>query len=157
MPPIFCRMPVDTLRFEELSTDDEVRSAFPLMALLRPSLSAATFVDEVRALEADGYRLVAGYDADGRMVTLAGVRPGRSLGRGPHAYVNDLITHPDHRGRGYATALLRHLAAQALANDLPRLYLNSYTNAEPFYDKLGFQALDARPRWIECAALNDGK
>jgi GNAT superfamily N-acetyltransferase len=148
-------MSVDTLRFEELSTDDEIQSAFPLMVLLRPSLSAETFVEEVRAMEGDGYRLVAGYDAEGRMVTLAGVRPGRSLGRGPHAYVNDLVTHPDHRGRGYATALLRYLAAQALANDLPRLYLISFTNAEPFYDKLGFHALDARPRWIECAALQE--
>jgi GNAT superfamily N-acetyltransferase len=147
-------MPFDTLRFDELSTDDQLRSALPLMLLLRPSLSPETFLDDVRALEPDGYRLIAGYDADGRMVTLAGVRPARSLGRGPHAYVNDLITHPDHRNRGYATALLRHLAAHALANDLPKLYLNSYTIAEPFYDKLGFHSLDARPRWIECAALS---
>ena len=73
----------------------------------------------------------------GRLVAMAGERmrpPG-------FTEVSGVCTHPDHRGKGYAGALMRVVAAAILARR-ERPYLHAYasnTGAIALYEKLGFR------------------
>jgi predicted GNAT family acetyltransferase len=54
--------------------------------------------------------------------------------------VSGVCTHPDHRGKGYAAALMAHVAACILARgETP--FLHSYSDNEgaiALYEKMGF-------------------
>ncbi len=142
----------EPLQIAELTSDEEIRAAFPLMSILRDRLRADTFLEEIRAQESDDFRLIGAY-ADGKLVAVAGVRRTHTTARGPHAFVDDLVTLPDEQGKGYATQLLQYVAAHAAANGLPHVYLDSRATAQGFYDKLGFQFLTSIPCWIASETL----
>ena len=140
------------LDIQELTTDAQIRAAVPLLSILRDRLRPETFLDEIRVQEAQGYRLVGAFAA-GRLVSVAGVRRQHTLGRGPHAFVDDLITLPDQQGKGYATHLLQYVGAQAAANGLPHVCLGARANALGFYDRLQFRFLTSIPCWIPSETL----
>jgi GNAT superfamily N-acetyltransferase len=135
------------LTFQELRSDEDISAAFPLASQLRPNLQADTFVATVRRQQQDGYRLYAGFD-NGLLVVLAGVRDAHTLSRGPHLFVDDLVTLPAQQGKGCGTWMLRRLAADAKSRGLPRLYLDSRDTAIGFYRQLGFEFLTSVPCWI---------
>jgi ribosomal protein S18 acetylase RimI-like enzyme len=59
----------------------------------------------------------------------------------PHAYLSLLATHPDHRGKGIAQALLRENLADFDARGLPT-YLESTNPANDHrYERLGFSRI----------------
>lgn len=63
----------------------------------------------------------------------------------PGLYLEDLYIRPQHRGRGYGEAMLRHLAALAVARGCARFewsVLDWNENAIAFYRKLGAVAMD---------------
>src|SRR5690348_8720538 len=98
----------------ELKSDEQIAAAFDLMAVLRPHLNRESFVQQVRAQQKEsGYRLVGGFTPDGRLVTLAGYKRATTLARGPHLFVDDLVTLPTEQSKGYAKSLLAHLAQRA--------------------------------------------
>jgi GNAT superfamily N-acetyltransferase len=145
------------LSIRELDTDADVRAAFPLMNLLRERLRGGpdAFLEQIRLQELEGYRLVGGYLGD-RLVTLAGVRRQHTLARGPHAFVDDLVTLPDEQGKGHATALLKYIAQRALENGLPKLHLDARASALSYYDKLGFRFHTSVPCWIDARKFIEG-
>ena len=123
--------------FRELSADRDILAAFPLMASLRDRIREDTFLAEVRRQQIEGYRLYGAFDGD-RLIGLAGVRRTHTLARGEHLFVDDLVTAADERGRGCGRALLAWLAAQAKADGLRRIHLDSRSTAKGFYEKVGF-------------------
>jgi GNAT superfamily N-acetyltransferase len=131
----------------ELVTDADVASARELMCLLRPHLRPETFVATVTLQRADGYRLYAGYNPE--LACLAGVREARTLARGKHLFVDDLVTADTLRGQGVGTAMLRWLARLAAEKHLSRIYLDSRDSAIGFYRKAGFTFLTSVPCWID--------
>lgn len=135
-----------------LATDAEIMTAFPVMVQLRDHLRAETFLADVRAQERDGYRLFAAFAAD-QIVALAGVRPARTLFRGPHLFIDDLVTTEPARGQGHGTALLAWLARHALSLGYPKIYLDSRSTARGFYEKIGFTMMTSIPCWIDAAKL----
>ncbi len=64
------------------------------------------------------------------------LRQGRS-----HAFLENVVTHPDFRGRGHGSAVVRAALAQAWAADCHHVMMQS-GRADPrvhrFYEKLGF-------------------
>jgi ribosomal protein S18 acetylase RimI-like enzyme len=140
------------LEIVELMSDQEILSAFPLMSILRDRLRQETFLAEIRVQESEDFRLIGGY-ADGKLVALAGVRRAHTTARGAHAFVDDLVTLPEAQGKGYARQMLQYVAAQAAANGLPHVYLDSRATALGFYDKLGFRFLTSIPCWIHSETL----
>ena len=106
------------LRIVQLVTDDQIADVFPLVSQLRPRITRETFVAEVRRQEVDGYAAAVGY-VDARPVVFAGYRPAHTLARGPHLFVDDLVTDESLRGRGYGRAMLHWLAERALELGLP--------------------------------------
>ena len=78
-----------------------------------------------------------GVKVDGRLVAMAGERmkpPG-------FTEVSGVCTHPDHRGRGYAGALMRVVAERMLARgEMPWLHAYaSNVGAIALYESLGFR------------------
>ena len=142
----------ETLTFRELTSDAEVEGAFALMSVLRPHLPADGFVEQVRRQRADGYRLFAGL-AGGQIVVLAGVRAGLTLSRGPHLFVDDLVTAPAEQGRGHGRAMLRHVARLARELGLPKVALDSRDTAKRFYERVGFSMTTSVPCSIDAEVL----
>ncbi|WP_304190258.1 GNAT family N-acetyltransferase [Phenylobacterium aquaticum] len=77
-----------------------------------------------------------GVKVDGRLVAMAGER----MQPQGHAELSGVCTHPDHRGRGYAAALMRRIAARVRARgETPILHVYaSNTGAIALYQTLGF-------------------
>lgn len=123
------------------STDAEIAGCFAVMAGLRPDLQEAGFVARVRELAETGYMLAYGLD-DTRVVVVAGFRMGDSLARGPFLYVDDLVTAPDVRSRGYGAAMLAWLRGFARSRGCGRLHLDSglqRVDAHRFYEREGMR------------------
>jgi ribosomal protein S18 acetylase RimI-like enzyme len=142
----------ETLTIRELTTDDEIAGAFDLMSVLRPHLQPETFVSQVRQQAREGYRLFAGLTGRS-IVVLAGIRDGLTLSRGPHLFVDDLVTAPSVQGRGYGKAMLRHVAGLAREKGLPRVWLDSRDTAKSFYEQMGFKVSTGAPCSIEVERL----
>lgn len=142
------------LTYGELQTDDEIRAAFPLMAVLRERIRPDTFLGDVRRQQLQGYALIGAF-REGRLVALAGVRRSHTLSRGEHLFVDDLVTDPAAEGRGYATGLIRWLARRAGAEGISRIYLDARDTARGFYTRLAFRFLTSVPCWIEVSELTE--
>ena len=142
-------LPAITVR--ELISEADIASACELMRLLRPHLRPETFAAIVALQREQGYRLYAGYNAE--LVCLAGVREARTLARGDHLFVDDLVTADRVRGQGVGTAMLRWLAQLAAEKHLSRIYLDSRDSAIGFYRKRGFTFLTSVPCWIDVEGL----
>lgn len=57
--------------------------------------------------------------------------------------VRAVYVHPDHARCGVGTALLAHLEGYARALDLPHLELTSSRNAVGFYERAGYERVEA--------------
>jgi GNAT superfamily N-acetyltransferase len=136
------------LTIRELRSDDEITSAFPLMAALRDRIRADTFLREIRRQQVEGYELIGAFDG-GRLAALAGVRRSHTLARGEHLFVDDLVTDETLRGHGHGQALVRWLAERADAEGLARVYLDSRFTAKGFYERVGFTFLTSIPCWLD--------
>jgi GNAT superfamily N-acetyltransferase len=140
------------LEIRELRTDEEIAAVFPLVVQLRTHLREETFVATVRSQQAAGYRLYGGFE-QGQLVTASGVRNAQTLSRGPHLFVDDLVTLDTEQRKGYATAMLRWLASDAKSHGFARLFLDSRESAIGYYKQVGFEFIKATPGWIDVARL----
>ena len=143
--------PPEPLEVRLIETDEAIAAAFPFVLQLRPRLrdgGAAGFVRVVRLQARDGYRLFGAFRAD-RLVGLAGVRIAHTLSRGPHLFVDDLVTDESVRGQGVGTAFVRWLRGHAAEQGLPRVYLDIREAARRFYERLGGTFMTSIPCWIE--------
>ena len=116
-------------------TDEEVRNCFAVMAELRPHLKEANFLETVRELEQEGFRL-AYIENAGEVVAVSGYRIYSNLFMGKHLYVDDLVTAERHRSKGYGEQLLSWLRNVARENGCKILHLDSGTQrqrAHKFY------------------------
>ncbi len=104
------------MRIDELTTVAEWREAFPVMRELRPHLNEVTFLDLMRAMKPQGYRLLAARDDTGTIRALAGFSEYNGLYYGHHLHVGELVTTASERPHGYGKALMDQV--DALARDL---------------------------------------
>jgi GNAT superfamily N-acetyltransferase len=139
-----------------LNTDAEIAAAFPLMRTLRDRIVAETFVADVRAQQQDGYVLAGGFAGE-KLVTLAGFRPSLTLSRGPHLFVDDLVTAPAEQGKGHGTAMIAWLRTRAVEMGLPMVCLDSRATAKGFYEQVGFTMNTSIPCWIAAADTRDSE
>ncbi|MQA99952.1 MAG: GNAT family N-acetyltransferase [Actinobacteria bacterium] len=114
------------MRIVEVDPDDErVGDVYGVMIHLRDHLSE----DEFRRLFRDAfdegpYRIAALYD-DERCRAVAGYRIFTNLVSGKHLYVDDLVSVPDGRSKGYGKALNDYLAAKARTAGCTTIQLDS--------------------------------
>jgi len=130
------------MKIELAESDDAILACFPVMRHLRDLGDPAAFLRRVREQQRSGFRLAALRDG-GEPVAVAGFRFGENLAWGCFLYVDDLVTLPDARSRGYGAALLTWLADFGRAHGAGQLHLDSgkqRTDAHRFYQREGLEA-----------------
>jgi GNAT superfamily N-acetyltransferase len=124
------------MKIVALTTENELRAAYPVMQELRPHLDEQTYLDRLRRMIPGGFRLYALFD-EGQIMALAGVQPILNLSSGAHLFVHDLVTTAVARSRGYGRALLAYVEAQAREEGCDKVVLTSglrRVDAHRFYD-----------------------
>lgn len=100
------------MEIRELTTDEDLVAAFPVLKELRPALTPELLAASFPVQKAEGYRLFA-VAVDQKIVACIGWRIQTYLHSGRTMYVDDLVTAASHRGHGYAKALLDQAQAAA--------------------------------------------
>jgi len=123
------------------NTDEEIQSCYSVMKELRENLIEKDFVEKIRSLQKNGYFLVFAEDS-GKPVALAGFRIGESLAWKRYLYVDDLVTLPEYRSKGFGSALLKWLTDFASNEGCVTFHLDSGVqrkDAHRFYEREGLQ------------------
>jgi len=110
--------------FKNLTTADEIRASFRVFTILRPHLTENIFVEQALRQIQQGYIITAIYE-DALVVSVSGYRFSEALAWGKYIYIDDLVTHPDARGKGYAGKLLDFVKDLAIENKLDAVHLDS--------------------------------
>ena len=124
------------------STDTEIAACYPVIRELRPHIAEHHFLSRIRSQESAGYRLAYVY-ASNRVVAVAGFRVAENLAWGRFLYVDDLVTLPAHRSKGYGAKLLSWLKEQAANQGCGQMHLDSgmqRKDAHRFYAREGMSA-----------------
>lgn len=108
-------------------SDEDIVRCFPALKVLRPHLEEAAFLPQVRRQQQAGYCLLGLSEAGqgGPALAAAGYRLAEFLAWGRVLYIDDLITLPAARGRGYGGRLLNWLSARAAALGCDEVHLDS--------------------------------
>jgi GNAT superfamily N-acetyltransferase len=109
------------------------------MRELRPLIAENQFLSRIRSHINSGYRLAFVQVAD-RVVAVAGFRVGENLAWGRFLYVDDLVTLPAHRSKGYGAKLLSWLMELAAKEGCQQMHLDSgiqRKEAHRFYEREG--------------------
>lgn len=121
----------------------ETATAFAALSILRPMLNDINrFVEQVNATQrAQGYRLLGVFEeGKSNAVAVCGFREETDLVNGRHIHIDDLITIPNSRGRGYASILLAAVQEIAQQNDILNIEVDSSViNESAIAHRLYFQ------------------
>lgn len=120
----------------ELTGETEFRDAFPVLGQLRDHLSEDEYLEYLRDMRAEGYRLFALFEA-GEIVAVAGVVPRTNFYNGHHLFVCDLVTRRDRRSEGHGTRLMEFLEEWARDRGCESITLESglwREDAHRFYE-----------------------
>lgn len=127
-----------------LMHEKEWLDAFPLLNELRTNLNQSTYLDLLRSMSEQGYKMFALFDND-QIVALAGVIILTNFYFGKHAFVYDLVTKTSERSKGYGEKLLTHIHQYAKLNGCGMVALESgisRVDAHKFYEmKMGYGKL----------------
>lgn len=118
--------------------EEEIAACFPVIQHLRPHLDHNAFMAAITRMKGEGYRLV--FIADPEVRAVAGFRRMEALSTGVVLFVDDLVTLPEHRSRGYGKQLLDWLLEQAKKENCQYLELDSGVkrlDAHRFYEREG--------------------
>lgn len=131
-----------TAQARELTTENDLRTAFPVMHELRTHLDEDAYIKLLSEMVPKGYRLFA-LEVDGEIVALAGVGRGTNFYYGRYMWVYDLITKEDRRSCGYGATLLEHVEKAARDEGCDTVALSSglqRVDAHRFYtDRTGYE------------------
>ena len=121
------------------TTDSQIAACYPVMRELRPHIAQERFLVRVRKQEKAGYRLAYIQESD-RVVAVAGFRIGENLAWARFLYVDDLVTLPAFRSKGFGAELISWLMEQARKEGCEQLHLDSGIQREEahrFYEHAG--------------------
>ncbi len=95
------------------------------------------------AILADGCQVYVGAFADGKLrsVATAAIVPNLTRGARPFAVIENVVTDPDYRRRGFAAAVMSHLVEVCRTRNCYKVMLLSArgrSEAHEFYSRLGF-------------------
>lgn len=135
-------MPVQ-IKFAD--TPAEVDRCYPVIAQLRPHLTADSFPATVARLAAGtGFRLayLTDGEGDGEVKAVAGCRMAEWLPLGKYMEIEDLVTDSSARSKGYGEQLFQWLLAEAQREGCQQMRLVSgvqRVDAHRFYERLGMR------------------
>lgn len=118
--------------------DADIAKCFPVVVQLRPHLTEAAFVEQVKRQQENGYHLV--YLEENGVKAIAGFRILEMLANGRFLYVDDLVSDDSERSKGYGKSLMNWLTDYARSQSCISLQLDSGTHrarAHRFYFRQG--------------------
>ncbi|MHB8629251.1 MAG: GNAT family N-acetyltransferase [Aggregatilineales bacterium] len=113
-----------TVTIQHAETDEHIQQCFPALKALRPHLDETTFLAQVKRQQMQGYRLLF-LQTEGEFRSVAGYRILEFLAWGKILYIDDLITLPGEKRKGYAGQLLDWLIAYAKTQGCAQIHLDS--------------------------------
>jgi GNAT superfamily N-acetyltransferase len=124
------------------NNNSSILKCFEAMQALRPHLKHETIADMISGMMTRGYHLIY-VEEDNKAAAACGYRFTEHLAWGKVIYIDDLITHPDYRKKGYAKLLLDYVYDQAKKAGCDQLHLDSggipqRYDAHRLYIKYGF-------------------
>lgn len=123
-----------------VTTKTQLNECFSLMSQLRPHLSKAQFIEQVKVQKGEGFQLLQAKCSNG-VAGLAGFRINQNLAWGKHLYIDDLVTDKDTRSKGIGFAMLNWLEKHAKTMNCAQIHLDSGVQrfqAHKFYLRSGF-------------------
>lgn len=121
----------------ELKSQEQWLMAFPIMKQLRADLTETTYLELLKEMQKDGYKLM-GLSANGKIVSLAGFSWRVNFYNRRHIYINDLVTDEANRSHGYGEKLLTYIHNWAKEHEAEYVALESgihRLNAHRFYEE----------------------
>ncbi|ALC85247.1 acetyltransferase [Bacillus sp. FJAT-22090] len=121
----------------ELKSREQWLKAFPIMNQLRTDLTETTYLELLKDMQKDGYKLM-GLFANGKIVFLAGFSWRVNFYNKRHIYIYDLVTDEANRSHGYGEKLLTYIHKWAKENKAEYVALESgiqRLNTHRFYDE----------------------
>lgn len=118
----------------------ELPALFPLIALLSPWVSKATFAKRLKAMQPLGYRAV-GVFAGKKLIGASGFWIRTRFWCGRELDIDNFIVHPDQRGQKIGEALVQWLEQKAIEEKCELIVLDTYADsflAHRFYQRAGF-------------------
>ncbi len=125
---------------KDAKTDAEIQKCFDVMSELRTHLTRDDFLETIRHMESEGFRLAYIEDVEG-VVAVAGYRIYTNLFLGKNLYVDDLVTSAGARSNGYGKQMVDWLRDKARKAECRSYHLDSGTaraQAHKFYFNQGF-------------------
>ncbi len=122
------------------ATNNDIASCWEAMSLLRPMLKAEEFVEQIIAMQKEGYSLLY-ISENSRTVSVAGYRFLTMLYCGKMLSIDDLSTVENCRSKGYSSKLLNHIYEIAKQQNCKSVQLDSgytRTDAHKLYFKENF-------------------
>lgn len=111
---------------ELLETKEDLELCYEVFKQLRPHLtSKEMFISQVNRQQLLSYQIIAIKNSTGQVVSAAGFRITEFLAWGKVLYIDDLITSPDFRGKGYGSSLLDWLIEKAKSEKCQALHLDT--------------------------------
>ena len=108
----------------EVKTDEEILSCWDVMLVLRPHLIKDDFLTKVKRQYEQGYQIAA-IVPENKAFALIGFRILEFMAWGKVLYIDDLITHPDHKRNGYGGKLLDWVFEAAKENGCDEVHLDT--------------------------------
>ena len=112
------------MQLVSIHTETEIRSCYETYHHLRPHLSEEEFVAQVLRQMQQGFQILAIEESE-KILSVVGFRMFEYLAWGKIIYIDDLVSHPETRGKGYASTLLQHVKGLAIANGCKGVHLDS--------------------------------
>jgi GNAT superfamily N-acetyltransferase len=105
-------------------SDTQILSCFSTLSQLRPHLELASFLEQVRRQQMQGYQIVF-IEVENRSVAIAGFRVMENLFAGKFMYVDDLVVDETVRSKQYGQIVFNWLIAYAKQQGCTQLHLDS--------------------------------
>jgi GNAT superfamily N-acetyltransferase len=112
------------IEIQEAITDQDIEACFPPLLELRPHLVQNEFLNQIKAQQRQGYKLVY-LRLNGRVTAALGYRISQFLAWGKVLYIDDLITSEVARGRGLAGKLLDYTIEVAKSQSCRQIHLDT--------------------------------
>ena len=131
-------------QINEAKDINEIEKCFSTMQQLRPHLKKESFVSQIQSQIAAGYHLMYIKDdnINNEIVSLLGYRTNEYLAWGKILYIDDFITSPNARGKGYGSAMLNWAIEKARDEKCEQIHLDTGTqrhDAHKLYLNKGFK------------------
>ena len=115
------------MKCKQATTRADIETCKEAILEFRPNLEPETVVDKVfQMIRSEGFEMAFVPNEDhSKAVAFIGYRKLNLLRTGPMIYIDDLFTFPEFRGKGYAGALLDHVALKAAGGGIKSIHLDS--------------------------------